>query len=293
VRAAVKGGFPVVCTLHDFFAACPNGAFFDYRAGVPCLRHALSTNCITANCDKRHYAHKVYRVARGIVQRGPGLLPSGIRHYITLSEGSAAILKPYLPQDARYYALQNIIEVPKAVPVDVARNNDIVAVGRLDIEKGVELLVAAARLADVRLTFVGEGPLRSVAESYEKCRVTGWVDAQAVVAELEKARCLAFPSLWYETFGLVVDEAAAKGVPAIVSDISAAAERVQDGVTGWRMRSGDVNDLARCLAATRDDAAIARMGRAAYDRFWNAPPSGAHHVAGLADIYDRVLESVA
>ena len=293
VRAAAKAGFQLVCTLHDFFPACPNGAFFDYQERVPCLRHALSVNCITTNCDKRHYAHKVYRVARSVVQRGPGMLPSGIRHYVTLSEGSAAILKPYLPQDSHFYPLQNIIEVPKSEPVKVGMNTDIVVVGRLDVEKGVELMVGAARKAGVRITFVGDGPLRSVAETYEQCRVTGWVNAGAVVAELEKARCLAFPSLWYETFGLVVDEAAAKGVPAIVSDISAAAERVEHGVTGWRMRSGDMDDLARYLALTRDDAIVSAMGQAAYDRFWRNPPTGANHVEGLSRIYDQVLSRVA
>jgi glycosyltransferase involved in cell wall biosynthesis len=110
-----------------------------------------------------------------------------------------------------------------------------------------------------------------------------------VAMELARARCLAFPSLWYETFGLVVDEAAAMGIPAIVSDISAAAERVENGVTGWHMRSGDAGDLAQCLEATRDNARLTAMGQAAYDRFWRNPPTAIRHVEGLMSIYDQVL----
>jgi hypothetical protein len=34
--AARQAGFRTVCTLHDFFAACPNGAFYDYRKQTPC-----------------------------------------------------------------------------------------------------------------------------------------------------------------------------------------------------------------------------------------------------------------
>ena len=104
-----------------------------------------------------------------------------------------------------------------------------------------------------------------------------------------QARCLVFPSLWYETFGLVVDEAAARGVPTIVSDITAAAERVEDGVTGWIFRSGDQESLIARMQAVRDDALVRLAGQAAYQRFWSNPPDRAHHVRGLLKIYEAVM----
>ncbi len=64
--------------------------------------------------------------------------------------------------------------------------------------------------------FIGDGPLRPIEAT--GARVTGWLSAEDVQRELEHARCLVFPSLWYETYGLVVNEAAARGIPAIVSD---------------------------------------------------------------------------
>jgi glycosyltransferase involved in cell wall biosynthesis len=289
VRAAVKAGFSVVCTLHDFFAACPNGAFFDYVERKPCPRTALSMDCITTNCDKRHYAHKLYRVARGAVQRGPGMLPRGVVDYITLSKGSAEILAPYLPTSAQLHPLENIIETVEAPPVDVKANTAVVAVGRLDVEKGIETLIEAARRTGQELLLVGDGPLRQVAEAYERCRVTGWVTPAEVIEYLKTARCLVFPSIWYETYGLVVSEAAALGVPAIVSDISAAAERVEDGVTGWIMRAGDVDDITRCFQAIKDDKAIGSAGAAAYRRFWSDPPTAVRHAAELRFIYETVL----
>ena len=289
VRAAARAGFPVICTLHDFFAACPNGGFFDYTVRAPCPRTPLSFDCVSTNCDKRHYAHKLYRVGRSLVQRGPGLLPRGVHHYISLSKGSEQIMRQYLPPEAHYYPLENISEVPRQPPVDAAANRDLVAVGRLDIEKGIEVLLQAAGQAGMNLVLVGDGPLRAQAEQSGICRVTGWLSPAQVMAEIEKARCLLFPSIWYETYGLVVAEAAARGVPAIVSNISAAAERMEDGVHGWLVRAGDVEDLKRCLLLTRDDAAIRHMGQAAYERFWSNPPTRQAHVAGLMEIYERVL----
>jgi hypothetical protein len=63
--AASRTDFAVICTLHDFFAACPNGAFYDYRLQEPCRLRALSVSCALTSCDKRHSLHKAYRVVRG------------------------------------------------------------------------------------------------------------------------------------------------------------------------------------------------------------------------------------
>lgn len=245
VRCAVDRGFRVVYTLHDFFSACPNGAFFNYASKTPCELRPLSLSCISTNCDKRRYAHKLYRVARSLTQRSVGRFPSGVRDYIALSKRSETLLRPYLPADAHVYPIANPIEVPRRPPVDVMRNQSIVAVGRLDPEKGVEVLVEAAGLCGTPITFVGDGPLRALVEASDGCRVTGWLPRDAVLAELDQARCVVFPSLWYETYGLAVAEAAARGVPAIVSDISAAAERIRNNETGWHVRTGHAEDLAR------------------------------------------------
>lgn len=289
VRAALMSGFRIVCTLHDFFLACPNGAFFDYVERQPCPRRALSMDCIVTNCDKRRYAHKLYRVVRATLERTVGALPRGVRDYIVLSERSAAMMRRYLPAGARLHPLQNPLIVEAAPRIAVARNKAIVAVGQLDIEKGIDVLLQAVARTGTPLTLVGDGPLRALAESQAQCRITGWLSRDAVGNELRQARCLVFPSLWYETYGLGVAEAAARGVPSIVSDITAAAERVVDGVTGWHARAGDVDDLVRCLQAIRDDQTVSDAGEAAYRLFWSDPPTLNSHVEQLRLVYEKVL----
>jgi len=289
VRAARALGFPVVCTLHDFFAACPNGAFFDYGKAAPCPRRALSLGCVAAHCDKRAYAHKLFRVARGYLQRLLGHFPAAVEHYISLSERSAKILAPYLPKCARLYALPNLVGVEESPCVAAARNSTILYVGRLDEEKGVRLLARTAAGLGLAVTFVGDGPLKEEVAALPGLTVTGWVGPQEVQRHLATARCLVFPSLWYETYGLTVAEAAARGVPAIVSDISAAAERIEDGLTGWRFKSGDAADLARCLALTADDAVIGLVGQEAYRRYWREAQTPISHAQGLLKIYRATL----
>ncbi|MDR3434984.1 glycosyltransferase [Telmatospirillum sp.] len=289
VRAAKRLGIPVICTLHDFFAACPNGAFFNYETSRPCTKRPLSMACVLTQCDKRRYLHKLFRVARAVVQRRLGCFPDAVMHYITLSERSATLLAPYLPAEARMHRLANIIDVPQGQPVPVAQNSTILYLGRLDEEKGVRLLAEVAKRMGVPVTFVGDGPLRAELERIPGVSVTGWLDAADVQRYLDSVRCLVFPSLWYETFGLTVAEASARGIPAIVSDISAAAERVEDGVTGWCFKSGDPDDLARCLALTRDDRAVWKAGVTAYRDFWANAPTGDAHSADLLRIYRATL----
>jgi glycosyltransferase involved in cell wall biosynthesis len=123
--------------------------------------------------------------------------------------------------------------------------------------------------------------------------VTGWLSTTGVREVLERARCLLFPSLWYETYGLVVDEAAARGIPAIVSEISAPADRVENGISGWVFRSGDLESLQRCILQIRDDAVVRAAGAASYRRYWANPLEPRRHALGLLAIYDEVIARAA
>jgi glycosyltransferase involved in cell wall biosynthesis len=288
VIAAKNVGFTTICTLHDFFAACPNGAFFNYQTQMPCTLRGLSSACLFTACDKRHAVHKAYRVVRGAVQRHIARFPSGVEQYISLSRHSAEVLRPYLPGNAQLHPLANIIDVKQQPKVDPGANRNLMVVGRLDEEKGVRLAALAAAETGMPIVFVGDGPYRGVVEA-SGARVTGWLPAAEVQRELSTARCLVFPSLWYETFGLVVAEAAARGVPAIVSDISAPADRITDGQDGWLFRAGDLQDLRQRMLLVRDNAAVRATGAAAYQTYWADPGDPISHGNALLSIYATVL----
>jgi glycosyltransferase involved in cell wall biosynthesis len=289
VASARAKGFQVLCTLHDFFSACPNGAFFDYVTAAPCSRVALSRDCAFARCDKRRQLHKAFRVARSLVQKQWAHFPANVLDYIVLSKRSAAILRPYLPAAARFHTVPHGFDADKLPPVKVGAQTDLACIGRLDEEKGVRLLAETAAKLRMPICFVGDGPLRAELEAFPSVTVTGWLPPNGVAACLDRARCLVFPSLWYETYGLVVDEAAARGVPAVVSDVSAPSERLIEGVDGWVFRSGDANSLAAALVRTRDDAAVTRVGQAAFQGYWQRHTSRADHAAALVLLYQNML----
>lgn len=290
IRAALSRKFKVVCTLHDYFAACPNGSFFNYATNTICELEPLSRSCIATQCDRRHYAHKLWRVARQIVQNRIGGLPSEVRDFIVVSAFSEGILKPFLPPESRIYHVQNPVHVSYHEPVDVADNSAFVMVGRLAQEKGPQVFAEAVFQSGCEAVFVGDGEQRG--EILRRCptaKIMGWLGREEMTTQLKRARALVFPSLLYETEGLAVSEAAALGIPAIVSDASAARLSVVEGVTGSWFKAGDSGDLAKKMLHLRNDERASAMGRAAHERYWKNPRTIERHIKELEQTYEKVL----
>jgi glycosyltransferase involved in cell wall biosynthesis len=280
-----------VATLHDYFSACPNGGFFNYQSQANCALVPLSAACISTHCDARSYPQKLWRVGRQVVQRSAGMYPGRMQHFISISDLSEAILKRYLPQNARLHRVRNPIDVPYGERAAVQDHEGFVCVGRLSPEKGGMLLAKACNSLGVRVTFVGEGPMRdAILAAAPAARVTGWLTADLVRDQIRHCRALVLPSLWYEAQPLVVSEAAAVGVPVIVADNCAAREAVVDGVTGFWFRSGDAEDLKDKLSRLHNDPGLAAaMGKAAFENYWREPPTLQRHVSELELVYARVL----
>jgi len=146
-------------------------------------------------------------------------------------------------------------------PVPAAAAPTVMFAGRLIPEKNVAALVAAVaqareRIPDVHLAIYGNGPERgrihrSIAEHGLSAAVTmaGFVEQETLEGALAQALCLVLPSQ-REGYGLVVVEASARGVPAVVArgPDNAAVELVEDGVNGVVARSTAPEDLADAIA---------------------------------------------
>ncbi len=285
--AVVALGFPLVVTLHDFFIACPTGGFFDHGGGLACGRAPLSLACVRCNCDRRNYAHKLWRVARTAAQNRLLRVPERVSSYVGVSDFSLDILRPHLPPDAPAAVVRNPADCVDEGPAEPARSAAFLYVGRFVPEKGVRLFAEAVRATGLPAVFVGDGEL--MPELRRLCpdaRFTGWLAPEAIRAELRAARALVFPSRWHETLGLVAVEAASAGVPAIVADRCAAVDVVADGATGLHFTHGSADALAnRMRELAADDTLVARLGRAAYDHYWADPWTTERHVDDLLAHY--------
>src|SRR5213596_3602161 len=161
-------------------------------------------------------------------------------------------------------------------------------VGRISKEKDLDVLADAFRqLRDeklpVQLFLVGDGPyLQALHESMPEAIFTGYLRGKELAAAYASADVFVFPSTT-DTFGNVVIEAQASGVPVIVSDTGGPKELVEENVNGVVTKSHDVEDLARAIRDLVNDkrkrhqmsrqarqAVIDRSWPGAFRKFWVA-----------------------
>lgn len=141
-------------------------------------------------------------------------------------------------------------------------------VGRVSREKGLEMLVDSFReLVDegaaIALAVIGDGPYREEMEtalSGYPILFTGYLAGEQLQHGYASADLFVFPSAT-DTFGNVVLEAQASGLPVIVSDEGGPRELMIDGETGFVFRAGSKDDLAATIRLMcSDPERMSRMG---------------------------------
>ncbi len=172
------------------------------------------------------------------------LIDEGVRGEVTVLEGE-------------YVAPLEPIALRPAQPL-------VVFAGRHIPEKRVPALVRAfaalrERAPELRLEVYGDGPQRDEVLALidelglgDVASAPGFVDAAVVDEALSDALCMVLPSR-REGYGMVVVEAAARGVPSIVvaDPDNAATELVEEGVNGFVAASAEAEDLAAAILRVR------------------------------------------
>lgn len=241
-------GFKIVLTLHDFFSVCPNGGFYNYGCQSICHSRPLSLKCLTTNCDSRSYYQKQWRVIRQIIQNKV-IERVGDLLLIAVSQKVAEEVGKYIPnKHAIIQYLHNPIEILKSEPVDIEHNSKYLFMGRLAKEKGPELFCEAITLLGLQGVVVGDGYMKQDLErQYPNIEFTGWLSGIEKLKIIKDCKCFVFTSRLYETFGLVVAEMQALGIPSIVPQESAAAGQIENNKNGLLYKSGDMISLIEAI----------------------------------------------
>jgi len=289
VKVCYKHEVPIVLTLHDYFTACPNGGFYDYQQKQLCLRRGMSVSCLKTNCDVRNYKHKVWRVARNVVQLRVGGIPSSIKHFIYISELSKQILQPYLPESAKLHYVPNPIDVSPNARIEAENNQFYIFIGRLSPEKGIDTFCQVFSKLNYPAIVVGDGEgISNLKKEYPMIEFKGWLEKTAISNILGKAKALVFPTHWYETQGLVVYEALAQGIPVIVPEHCCAAEGVVHGEDGLLYNDADKFGLELAIQQLENMPVdeIKVLSETAYMRYWSKSDDVSQHVNNLIATYN-------
>ena len=138
-------------------------------------------------------------------------------------------------------------------------------VGRISKEKNLQMLVRAFTTInesrpDVQLVMVGDGPyLEEMQEALanKPCIFTGYLGGEDLAAVYASSDLFLFPSTT-DTFGNVVLEAQASGVPVIVTDAGGPQENTLPGRTGLVVKADDEAEFVQAALSLIDDPVTRR-----------------------------------
>jgi len=258
-----------VATLHNYRMTCAAGTLL--RQGEICERCLGRSPLpgVKARCYKGSLPGSAAQALNQVVHRGLGTYARCLDAMVVLTEFCRDVfVRAGMPPD-KLYVKPNFVNTIDPFPPHHERKNQIVYVGRMTVPKGLaRLLEAWSKLdpSDHELVLIGDGPLREELQArFGNLRAVRWMgwqareDAREVV---RNAKWLIMPSVWYETFGLVLAEAFAVGTPVIAPDLGAMAEVAGHGKAGLLFDHYDPASLPRVLAEAMAMAPEGRRGLA-------------------------------
>ena len=268
---------PIVLTYHTKF---------DIDIAKAVRGKLLQESAIRALVQNISACDEVWTVSRGA---GENLRSLGYQgDYLVMPNGVDLPRGRLTPEEVR--SVTASYDLPEDVPC-------FLFVGRLMWYKGIRIILdALASLRDqpFRMVFLGGGMDEADIRKYTEelgltdcCLFPGSVrDRQALRAWYCRADLFLFPST-FDTNGLVVREAAACGLPAVLIRDSCAAEDVTDGVTGFLIEE-NAPSLAACLTELlRSPEKLRAVGRAAEEGLYLSWADAVDHAAAR---YETVME---
>ncbi len=167
-------------------------------------------------------------------------------------------------------------------------------VGKWDVNKGAQMLPEIVAESGVRMPVVlaGEGPLReSIGQEASMLgldfRFYEWLDNDAVVAMMQSARALLFPSAWQEPLSRVLLEGCAAGAAIVALDTGGTGDVIRHGESGWLANS--TAGMAEGLRLLANDAPLNRRLRAGARRRAEETFASDHVITRVETLYRRLL----
>lgn len=258
--AAKQLTIPLVHTIHDQYLLCPSTTMFKDDRNC----EAICSTCNSYSWLRRQRTELVdvvTGVSRFVIDRH---LDAGCFRSSTARVIYNAC--PSIPE----HAVRPREEAKRPGPVRFG------FLGRLDVTKGIELLLDAfLRLhqGSAELWIAGKGrsdyehALRSKTSHREEVKWLGYVPPDSLLSQID---VLVVPSQWNEPAGLVVQEAAAYGLPVIASARGGIPELIADG-SGWMFDPMQPGSLAaamtECIATPEVLATLGKRAKESSTQF--------------------------
>ena len=245
---------PVVQYLHNYRLGCVNGFFLNH--GKPCQRCMFGDFLPALKTASWHDSYLQSGIMGAITSRARGMeIFKRVTHWIAISEAQKKEHVLMGIPDERISVIPHFLE-SEGEPLPYPERGDVLFVGRLSVEKGVDRLLRAwQRVQELgrNLWIVGEGPEResleklTIALSLKNVHFTGFLAPDETKVIWERSACSVVSSIWKEPFGMVVLEAWAQGRPVVAHRIGALPEIIQADEGGLLVSPDDPMELAEAM----------------------------------------------
>lgn len=267
LRVCKEHKIPVVLRCPDLRFICPISCQFN-QDGI-CERCAVGREywCILKNCRNNIFESIAYSLRTAVARKCRFFLEN-----VTIFVPPSEFIKSRLVDAG--FPQERFIVLPNLSSMHSLRNNgplgDYIAyVGRISLEKGIEVLLSSARRTELPLKLAGNYSMMP-----EVLKVTppntqflGPLDRLELSKFYRNARFIVVPSICPEAFGLVALEAMSLGLAVIASRIGGLPEIVEDGVTGFLFETGNSEELSNKMKMLWEDPVkCRRMGQAGREK---------------------------
>jgi len=237
-----KHKIPTVMTLHDYKMIHPNYTMFHHGKVDDTVYKDKYFRCLLNNCMES-FSHSFIAMLEGWFRKALGY-NKNIDVFLAPSIFMQEKMKEADYTNVRY--VPNPVFLGDEVYVHTEGKN-IVYVGRFSKEKGIDILLRVAeKTPEFSYVFIGDGEIREELDIYitlkkiKNVRITGWLEQKEIQKELQDARLVVVPSVWYENNPLSVLEAVRNGKLVLGSDIGGIPELLSPDIL---FRPGNVGDI--------------------------------------------------
>jgi glycosyltransferase involved in cell wall biosynthesis len=279
-------GIPVVMHCVHYRLTCPVATHFS--------RGELCTRCtggreywaVIKNC-RQNIPESITVALHNALVRNLQPLTKHINRFIAPSEFTREWLieNTGVPAE-RITTVMPFVDMPLAAADPTGEY--IAFAGRFTEEKGIQTLLDAARLTGLPFRFCRHHDQPAGVKLPSGVDEVITQNRQELDAFYRGARMLVFPSLWFETFGLVGAEAMSHGIPVITAHIGALTNLVDDEVNGLLFEPGNAVDLSEKITRLWNDQELGRrLGRGARHKAlanWTVE----RYFSQLIQLYDEV-----
>jgi len=276
IKIAKRYSRNIFYTSHEYSLVCPKGG----------LLKSNGSECIKPHIMCLFWNMLIKRIMRSVNILAVSKYMLNILLKNNIDKNKVALL---------YNGVDNNIKINEENRLKYLRSKTILFVGRLERNKGCEILIKAfnsMKFYDSRLIIIGDGSqkenLKKMAMGNERIVFRGYIKHKKLIKYYDISSIVVVPSISPESFNLVVVEAFSRGLPVVASNIGALKELIEDGKNGYLFEPGNYIELKNKLEKILCDFSL--LTNICYENIKKAANfSWERHSIELEKIYKRLL----